>query len=158
MARNSLLADAHHVWVTPLCRRVKAKIVCGMDKASRAGRAPHSHTPSKEPTPVAIRAKKPLTRGLAAAPSHPYLCHMRIHLDEMGPVEDFDWPSAEALRQIVETGDGNGSSIIGIETSEQKGDISIEMQQRVENECVRNTIESMSVSTVMMMICLPPLG
>lgn len=52
----------------------------------------------KTPKPVALRAKAHLVRGLEAAPAHMYLCHLRIHLDEMGPVADFDWVSAEALR------------------------------------------------------------
>ena len=52
----------------------------------------------KTPKPIALRARAPLERGLKANPSHVYLCHMRIHLDEMGPVGDFDWASANALR------------------------------------------------------------
>ena len=75
------------------------------------------------PTPVAVRAKAPLERGLAADPAHPYLCHLRVHLDEMGPRHSsaaspqeqaggrpltrrprvprrarYHWPSAEARR------------------------------------------------------------
>jgi len=59
------------------------------------------------PTPVAVRAKAPLERGLAADPAHPYLCHLRVHLDEMGPRARFHWPSAEALRRTDATDAGH---------------------------------------------------
>ena len=39
--------------------------------------------------------KAALDRGLAAQPRHVWLCHLKIHLCEMGPVDAFDWPSAE---------------------------------------------------------------
>ena len=52
----------------------------------------------KTPKPIALRVKTVLDRGLLACPRHPYLCHLRVHADEMGPVEAFDWAAAEALR------------------------------------------------------------
>ena len=56
------------------------------------------YTPDKKPTAIAKRAVAILERGLQADPKHMYLCHLRIHADEMGPVEQFDWVSAENLR------------------------------------------------------------
>jgi tetratricopeptide (TPR) repeat protein len=39
-----------------------------------------------------------LNRGLTASPKHYWLCHLRVHYDEMGKVEDFDWFAANSLR------------------------------------------------------------
>ena len=39
-----------------------------------------------------------LDRGLMVAPSHLWLCHLKVHYNEMGPVDQFDWSAAEALR------------------------------------------------------------
>ena len=38
-----------------------------------------------------------LQRGLKNNPTHLWLCHLQVHFNEMGPVEDFDWPAANAL-------------------------------------------------------------
>ena len=61
----------------------------------------------KTPKPVATRAKAPLQRGLRSSPAHPYLCHLRVHLDEMGPTSAFDWVSANALRGTDATDAGH---------------------------------------------------
>lgn len=59
------------------------------------------------PKAVAVRAKAMLERGLAVAPKHMYLCHLRVHFDEMGPVESFEWASAENLRATDATDAGH---------------------------------------------------
>ena len=61
----------------------------------------------KTPLPVGLRVKAALDRGLAAAPGHPFLCHLKIHYDEMGPIGAFDWVSAEALRSTDATAMGH---------------------------------------------------
>ena len=61
----------------------------------------------KTPNAVGLRVKAALDRGLAAAPKHPFLCHLKIHYDEMGPVSAFDWASAEALRSTDATAMGH---------------------------------------------------
>ncbi|KAL3927614.1 MAG: hypothetical protein SGPRY_002742, partial [Prymnesium sp.] len=38
-----------------------------------------------------------IDRGLAAAPSDAWLCHLKIHLSEMGPVDAFDWRAADEV-------------------------------------------------------------
>lgn len=48
--------------------------------------------------PVGRRAKEALERALAASPSDPWAAHLMIHLCEMGPVADFNWQAAEAVR------------------------------------------------------------
>ncbi|KAL1526830.1 hypothetical protein AB1Y20_015522 [Prymnesium parvum] len=52
----------------------------------------------KELRPVGARAAALVERGLRACPSHMWLCHLKIHLCEMGPIEHFDWQSAELVR------------------------------------------------------------
>ncbi len=39
-----------------------------------------------------------LGRGLSACPRHLWLCHLKVHLCEMGPKDKFDWDACEALR------------------------------------------------------------
>lgn len=56
------------------------------------------HSADKVLKPVGRRAKDALECGLAINPSHPWLGHLMIHLCEMGPVADFQWPAAEAVR------------------------------------------------------------
>ena len=46
------------------------------------------------PSAVARRTLAALDRGLAVAPTHPFLCHLKIHHDEMGPPSAFDWAAA----------------------------------------------------------------
>ena len=36
--------------------------------------------------------------GLKSSPRSHWLCHLKVHLNEMGPRGDFDWASAEVLR------------------------------------------------------------
>ena len=46
-----------------------------------------------------------LERGLRADPSHLWLCHLKVHYNEMGPVDAFDWHAANVLRRSgVEAG------------------------------------------------------
>ena len=58
-------------------------------------------------TAVGTRVAAALERGLACAPSHVWLCHLKIHLCEMGPPEAFDWAAAEAVRAFDATGCGH---------------------------------------------------
>ena len=41
---------------------------------------------------------KAIDQGLSLYPKHHWLCHLKIHYNEMGKVEDFDWSAANALR------------------------------------------------------------
>ena len=59
------------------------------------------------PSAVARRTLAALDRGLAVAPTHPFLCHLKIHHDEMGPPSAFDWAAAEALRATDATAVGH---------------------------------------------------
>mmetsp|Transcript_31932 Transcript_31932/g.83681 ORF Transcript_31932/g.83681 Transcript_31932/m.83681 type:complete len:648 (+) Transcript_31932:88-2031(+) len=47
---------------------------------------------------VGVRFKAYVTAGLKVAPKNHWLCHLSVHLNEMGPVEDFNWAAAEVLR------------------------------------------------------------
>ena len=55
----------------------------------------------------ASQVKAAIDRGLAVHPRHVWLCHLKIHLCEMGPVEAFDWPSAEVVRATDATAAGH---------------------------------------------------
>lgn len=50
------------------------------------------------PKPIGLRVKAALDRGLQASPTHIWLCHLKVHYSEMGPVDAFDWHAANALR------------------------------------------------------------
>jgi len=64
--------------------------------AKAAGAAtPVWYSADKALLPIGEKVKAALDRGLAAQPRHVWLCHLKIHLCEMGPVDAFDWPSAE---------------------------------------------------------------
>ena len=57
--------------------------------------------------PVGVRAEAALAAGLAACPNHVWLCHLKIHLCEMGPVSAFDWDAAEHVRSHDALGAGH---------------------------------------------------
>ncbi len=48
--------------------------------------------------PIGAKVQAALNAGLAAAPGHVWLSHLKIHFCEMGPVAAFDWAAAEAVR------------------------------------------------------------
>lgn len=50
------------------------------------------------PKPIGLRIKAVLDRGLAAKPGHLWLCHLKMHYSEMGPVDSFDWHAANVVR------------------------------------------------------------
>ena len=69
-------------------------------------------------------------------PSHLWLCHLKVHHDEMGPVELFDWTAAEALRVplVRDDDDGQDGSQDGGEGKEgqegQGGEKVVERERR----------------------------
>jgi len=52
------------------------------------------------PTPnqYGLECSAALNRGLQSSPQHYWLCHLKVHFNEMGHVADFDWKAANALR------------------------------------------------------------
>eukprot|EP00040_Diaphanoeca_grandis_P031844 m.191387 g.191387 ORF g.191387 m.191387 type:complete len:568 (-) comp32430_c0_seq2:306-2009(-) len=63
---------------------------------------------SKEINSFGIRAKAQVDHGLKTNPTSPWLCHLKVHLNEMGPLEMFDWHSANSLRKDASRIDGIG--------------------------------------------------
>ena len=59
---------------------------------------PPWHSADKVLRPIGERVSRALERGLAAAPEHTWLCHLRIHMNEMGPIGAIDWRAADAVR------------------------------------------------------------
>jgi hypothetical protein len=49
------------------------------------------YSADKKLKPIGLRAKDAIDRGLAACLEHVWLCHLKIHLNEMGPVSAFEW-------------------------------------------------------------------
>ena len=49
------------------------------------------------PNDFGIETAVALRRGLKQNPAHLWLCHLKVHYNEMGPVDDFDWSAANAL-------------------------------------------------------------
>ena len=50
------------------------------------------------PKPIGLRVKAALDRGIRAKPTHLWLCHLKMHYSEMGPVDSFDWHAANVVR------------------------------------------------------------
>lgn len=65
------------------------------------------YSADKKLGPAGQLAKRVLDRGLAIDPGHVWCCHLKIHLCEMGPVDDFDWRAAEVVRNCDATGAGH---------------------------------------------------
>ena len=57
--------------------------------------------------PIGAKVQAALDAGLAAAPGHVWLSHLKIHFCEMGPVAAFDWAAAEAVRNSDATAAGH---------------------------------------------------
>ena len=57
--------------------------------------------------PIGAKVQAALDAGLAAAPGHVWLSHLKIHFCEMGPVAAFDWAAAEAVRGSDATAAGH---------------------------------------------------
>eukprot|EP00038_Savillea_parva_P015296 m.13604 g.13604 ORF g.13604 m.13604 type:complete len:564 (+) comp3061_c0_seq1:47-1738(+) len=47
---------------------------------------------------VGTQFKTYVTAGLKVDPQNHWLCHLSVHLNEMGPVDQFNWHAAEVLR------------------------------------------------------------
>ena len=60
----------------------------------------NTHSPWQKPVlnEVGAKFKAFVDAGLRVNPRSHWLCHLKIHLNEMGPVDHFDWASAEVLR------------------------------------------------------------
>ena len=69
--------------------------------------SPNWRSVDKVLSPVGERVATALAAGLAASPSHVWLCHLKIHLCEMGPVDAFDWAAAEVVRSHDAKGCGH---------------------------------------------------
>ena len=64
-----------------------------------------------------------LDRGLRNNPKHLWLCHLKVHLQEMGNVDDFDMDAANALRDMEENRHEIGHLLhMGTHLDIQKGD------------------------------------
>eukprot|EP00966_Prymnesium_polylepis_P235634 5449832-Prymnesium_polylepis.3 len=70
---------------------------------------PPWHSADKVLRPVGERVRRALERGLAAAPEHTWLCHLRIHMNEMGPIAAIDWRAADAVRAAAPHGHAWGA-------------------------------------------------
>ena len=70
-------------------------------------RTPNWYAADKRLRPIGVRVRRVLERGLRARPSHVWLCHLMIHLCEMGPVGAFDWAAAEVVRKCDATAAGH---------------------------------------------------
>lgn len=69
--------------------------------------SPNWRSSDKQLKAIGKRAKVAIDRGLHANPSHIWLNHLKIHLNEMGPIGDFDWAAAEHVRASDATGAGH---------------------------------------------------
>lgn len=60
----------------------------------------YDRTDRKKPklNEIGTAFKKFVTAGLREDPKNHWLCHLSVHLNEMGPVDQFNWAAAEVLR------------------------------------------------------------
>lgn len=65
----------------------------------QASNTPPWHAADKVLRPLGERARVLVERGLRVAPAHIWLCHLKVHMCEMGPVDAFDMRAAEEVRR-----------------------------------------------------------
>ena len=68
------------------------------EKSDPEANTPNWYSADLKLKPIGREIKQAISRAQTINPAHIWAAHLLVHLNEMGPADEFDWPSAERLR------------------------------------------------------------